>query len=116
MEPMGGEIGASTALVVSLGGLDLEVEEISWDELAALQSAPVVLEAVAFEDLSPQQQGMVRQMLAQLDQLPPGMVEMVLPDAIAQIEAGLRSAPEEERPMLMHMLGVIKARLAALGG
>ena len=114
IEPMVGEIEKSTALVVSLGGLDLEVEEISWEELAALQSAPIVLEAVAFEDLSPQQQGMVRQMLAQLDQLPPGMVEMVLPDAIAQIEAGLRSAPEEERPMLMHLLGVIRARLAAL--
>ena len=114
-EPIDGEIPASSALVVSRGGLDLDVAETSWEELEAIQSAPIVFEEVAFEDLEPAQQSMVKQMLGQLDGLAPEMRQAVLADAIPQLESALRSATDEERPMYMHLLGVVRERIEAAG-
>jgi len=107
LQPLSDELAKSTALVISKGGIDLDVDETTWEELEAIQSAPLEIAAVAFDDLSPAQQGIVRQMLGQLEQMPAEMRSQVLPEALSQIEAGLRSASDEDRPMLMHLHGVI---------
>ena len=113
-EPVTEELTNSTAIIVSKGDLDLPAEETSWEELEEMMSAPIEFQQVAFEDLSDQQQAMARQMLAQLDQLPAEMLGMVLPDAINQLQASIRMAPEEERPMLFYLMSQVQERLESL--
>ena len=105
-EPITDEIGASTAKVVSKGALDLPVEETTWEELEAEANA-VEIEAVAYEDLTPEMQAMADQMLQQLDQMPAEM----LPQVLAQIEGQVAGMPEAQRPLAFHVITVLKARL-----
>jgi len=114
VQPIGDELAKSTALVISKGGVELDVDEMSWEELEELQGAPLVIEEVAFEDLTEPQQAIVRQMLGQLQQIPAEMLPMVLPDALAQIEAGLRAASDDDRPMLMHLHGIMSKRIESM--
>ena len=105
-EPITDEIGKSTAKVVSKGALDLPVEETTWEELAAEQNA-VEIEAVAYEDLSPEMQAVADQMLQQLDQM---SVEM-LPQVLAQLEGQVAGMPEAQRPLAFHVITVLKERI-----
>ena len=107
-EPITDEIGASTARVVSKGALDLPVEETTWEELEAEANA-VEIEAVAYEDLTPEMQAMADQTLQQLDQMPAEM----LPQVLAQIEGQVAGMPEAQRPLAFHVITVLKARIAA---
>jgi len=105
-EPITDEIGASTAKVVSKGALDLPVEETTWEELEAEANA-VEIEAVAYEDLTPEMQAMADQMLQQLDQMPAEM----LPQVLAQIEGQVAGMPEAQRPLAFHVITVLKERI-----
>ena len=103
-EPIDDEIENSSAKVVSKGELDLPVAETSWEEIAVKE---VVVETVTLESLAPAQQAMAQQMLAQLEQMPAEM----LPQVLGQLEAGVGTAPEEQRPLLFFMIGKIKEKM-----
>jgi len=107
-EPITDEIDKSTAKVVSKGALDLPVDETTWEELEAEANA-VEIEAVAYEDLSPEMQAMADQMLQQLDQMPAEM----LPQVLAQIEGQVAGMPDSQRPLALHVITVLRARIAA---
>lgn len=103
-EPITDELAKSTAMVVSKGDLDLPVEETPWEEIEIKET---VIETVAYEDLSPQQQAMADQMMQQLEQAP---VEM-LPQLLSQLEGAINMAPEDQKPLLFYAIGKIKEKI-----
>ncbi|MEY3142764.1 MAG: hypothetical protein RLY21_1257 [Planctomycetota bacterium] len=108
VEPIGESLSKSSAMVVSKGALDLPAKETSWDEVAALD-APVEIPAVAYESLNDAQKQMVDQVMKQLGQVP----AEALPQALAQIQAAVKSAPAEVQPAMYHVIGKLKERIGS---
>jgi len=106
-EPLTDELGKSSAMVVRKGELDIPVEETPWSKVEALD-APVEVPAVSYEGLTEGQRALVDQALAQLAEVP----DEALPQVLAQLEAGARMAPEEQRPALHHLIGRVRGKMA----
>ena len=100
-EPITDEIGKSSAKVVAKGELDLPVAETPWSEIEVKKAE---IPAVAYEDLSPPLKAMADQMLAQLGQVP----AEALPQMLAQLEATVPIAPDEQKPLLYFAIGKLK--------
>jgi hypothetical protein len=100
-EPITDEIGKSSAKVVAKGELDLPVAETPWSEIEVKKAE---IPAVAYEDLSPPLKAMADQMLAQLGQVP----AEALPQMLAQLEATVPMAPDEQKPLLYFAIGKLK--------
>ena len=108
-EPITDELAKSTAMVVSKGNLDLPVEETSWEEVEVKEA---VVETVAFEDLTPAMQARASQMIDQLKQAPAEM----LPQVLSQLEGAINMAPEDQKPLMLYLMGQIKAQIEAKAG
>jgi dipeptidyl aminopeptidase/acylaminoacyl peptidase len=94
-EPIGDSINESTAQVRDKGGLDFGDVTIYVAEEGEDEGPSLLTMEVSVEDLSPEQKTQFNQFLEQLDQLPPGMLQMVLDQVTAQ--AG--QAPAEDLPL-----------------
>jgi dipeptidyl aminopeptidase/acylaminoacyl peptidase len=124
-EPVGGDLGVSTAQMRRLGGLVIEgASEWSEPDVAANEAAVEEAEAVAYEDLSPEEQKKINDMLVQLDTVldqmraaqgaqfdEAGMYEMML----GQIERGAAQVPAEEQASFRCFVEILKARASSLG-
>jgi len=108
VEPIGESLSKSSAKVVSKGALELPVTETTWDEVAALD-APVEVPVVAYESLTDAQKQMVDQVMKQFEQVP----AEALPQALAQIQSALKSAPAEVQPAIQHVIGRLKERIGS---
>ena len=91
-EPIGDSINESTAQVREKGGLDFGDVAVYVAEEGEDEGPSLLTMEVSVEDLSPDQQTQFNQFLEQLDQLPPGMLQMVLD----QITAQAGQAPAED--------------------
>jgi dipeptidyl aminopeptidase/acylaminoacyl peptidase len=91
-EPIGDSINESTAQVREKGGLDFGDVAVYVAEEGEDEGPSLLMMEVSVEDLSPDQQTQFNQFLEQLDQLPPGMLQMVLD----QITAQAGQAPAED--------------------
>tara|TARA_B110000495_G_scaffold130865_1_gene114071 strand:- start:438 stop:2642 length:2205 start_codon:yes stop_codon:yes gene_type:complete len=91
-EPIGDSINESTAQVREKGGLDFGDVAVYVAEEGEDEGPSLLTMEVSVEDLSPEQQTQFNQFLEQLDQLPPGMLQMVLD----QITAQAGQAPAED--------------------
>ena len=91
-EPIGDSINESTAQVREKGGLDFGDVAVYVAEEGEDEGPSLLTMEVSVEDLSPDQQTQFNQFLEQLDQLPPGMLQMVFD----QITAQAGQAPAED--------------------
>ncbi len=109
-EPVSGAIEESTAQILSMGDIDLPVEETPWEDAAAPEEtkadAGSAIPEVAFEDLTEAQQALAKQSEGQLAMIPPEM----LPQVVAQLESQYNALPEEEKPLVAYLLGKLRDR------
>ncbi len=96
IEPIGNSIDESTAQLRDKGGLDFGASETFVEEEGKEEETSVLMTMqVSMDDLNPAQKAQLTQSLAQLDQMPPDMLQMVLDMTITQE----RSIPESDRPL-----------------
>ena len=96
IEPIGNSIDESTAQLRDKGGLDFGASETFVEEEGKEEETSVLMTMqVSMDDLTPAQKAQLTQSLAQLDQMPPDMLQMVLDMTITQE----RSIPESDRPL-----------------
>ncbi|MAB28825.1 MAG: S9 family peptidase [Planctomycetaceae bacterium] len=124
-EPVAGDLEVSTAQMRRLGGLSIPgatqwVEPVAGAEPSLKDAA----EAVAYEDLSPQEQKKINDMLTQLDNVMSQMKQQqaegdfdeaaIYQMMLENIERGASQVPAEERPAFLCFVEIIKARAKAL--
>ncbi|MEE2972321.1 MAG: S9 family peptidase [Planctomycetota bacterium] len=100
IEPLDGEIEASTAQLRNLGGLDLAGAE-AWDPKTAPE--PEVEKTVTWEMLDEAQQAKVEQVLEQIEaQVPEPQRRFAYPAIATQFRGQIASAPEEDRMAILY--------------
>ncbi len=109
-EPVSAAIAESTAQILSMGDIDLPVEETPWEAAAAPETqadASGAIPEVAFEDLTEAQQAMASQAESQFGMIPPEM----FPQVVAQLELQFARLPEDEKPVVAYLLGKLRERM-----
>lgn len=112
-EPVSGTIAESSAQILSMGDIDLPVEETPWDAAAAPEETDAgegsSIPEVAFEDLTEAQQAQATQAEDQFGTIPAAM----LPQVVAQLESQFAGLTEQEKPLVAYLLGKLRERMSS---
>ena len=103
-EPVGDDLALSTAQVRDKGGLALDVETYV---PAANEDEPPVVEAVAADQLSPEERQQADLIMAQLDQLPVDQLPMIREQMLQQ--RGM--APAEAIKLIDYVIGLVDQKI-----
>ena len=113
VEPMAGEIAASTAQLRNLGGLEFDGVK-AWDPAA--EPAPVAETTISFDALGAEQQAKIEEVLAQIEsQVPEPQRPFAYPAIATQLRTQAASAPAEDRDAMVYAAQELERRAAGGG-
>jgi hypothetical protein len=113
VEPMAGEIAASTAQLRNLGGLEFDGVK-AWDPAA--EPAPVAETTISFDALGPEQQAKIEEVLGQIEsQVPEPQRPFAYPAIATQLRSQAASAPAEDRDAMLYAAQELERRATSAG-
>ena len=108
MEPMAGEIPASTAQLRNLGGLEFDGVPV-WDP--ASEPEPEIESMISWDALGEERQAKVNEVFAQIEsQVPEAQRRFAYPAIATQLRTQAASAPEEDRDAMLYAAQELERR------